>query len=141
MHASKLVVKIDLQMQNKLICFREIRFWYSDKDKEEFVRNKWEVINNQTHLFKIFEYKTKFGYSSCLSACSAGNEVESLLLVVELSLGVVDGGGAGGGANEVQLGLGVVDGGGAHGGGDEGQLSVLVGLPLGRTFNLNLAMN
>ena len=62
-------------------------------------------------------------------------------MIVELSLGVVDGGGAGGGTNEVQLGLGVVDGGGAHGGGDEGQLSVLVGLPLGRTFNLDLAMN
>ena len=86
-------------------------------------------------------YKIKFGLSPCLSACSTGNEVESLLLIVELSLGVVDGGGTGGGTNEVQLGLGVVDGGGAHGGGDEGQLSVLVGLPFGRTFNLDLAMN
>ena len=41
---------------------------------------------------------------------AAGDEIEGLLLVVELGLGVVDGGGAGGGGHEVQLGLGEVTG-------------------------------
>ena len=79
-------------------------------------------------------------FVSLLSACTAGNEVESLLLVVELGLGVVDGGWVGGGADEVKLGLGVVDGGGTDGGGDEGQLCVLVCLPFGRSLNLDLAI-
>ena len=73
-------------------------------------------------------------------SCAAGDEVESLLLVVKLSLGVVDGGGAGGGSHEVQLGLGEVTGDGAYGRGNEGELSVLVSLPLGGSFNLDLSL-
>ena len=73
-------------------------------------------------------------------SCAAGDEVESLLLVVELGLGVVDGGGAGGGSHEVQLGLGKVTGGGAHRRGDEGKLGVLVSLPLWGSLNLDLSL-
>ena len=82
-------------------------------------------------MYSLFNY--------WLFPLSTGDEVESLLLVVELSLGEVDGGGAGGGTHEVQLGLGVVDGGGAHGGRDEGELGVLVSLPLWGSLNLNLS--
>ena len=70
-----------------------------------------------------------------LSARSAGNKVESLLLIVELSLDVVDWCGA----NKVQLGLGEVDRSGAHGRGNEGELGVLVSLPLWGSLNLNLS--
>ena len=86
----------------------------------------------------MFDCTSLFNY--WLFPLSTGDEVESLLLVVELSLGEVDGGGAGGGTHEVQLGLGVVDGGGAHGGRDEGQLGVLVGLPLGAALHLHLPL-
>lgn len=86
----------------------------------------------------MFDCTSLFNY--WLFSLSTGDEVESLLLVVELSLGEVDGGGAGGGTHEVQLGLGVVDGGGAHGGRDEGQLGVLVGLPLGAALHLHLPL-
>lgn len=86
----------------------------------------------------MFDCTSLFNY--WLFPLSTGDEVESLLLVVELSLGEVDGGGAGGGTHEVQLGLGVVDGGGAHGGRDEGELGVLVGLPLGAALHLHLPL-
>ena len=46
--------------------------------------------------FKVYSFLKSF-------SCAAGDEVESLLLVVELGLGEVDRGGAGGGAHEVQL--------------------------------------
>ena len=61
-------------------------------------------------------------------------------MIVELSLGEVDGSRSRSRSHEVQLSLSVVDGSGTDGGGDEGQLGVLVSLPLGTALNLDLSL-
>ena len=73
-----------------------------------------------------------------LSAGSTGNEVESLLLVVELGLGVVDWSRSRSRTNKVELSLSEVGRSGTNGRSDEGELGVLVSLPLGAASNLDL---
>ena len=75
-----------------------------------------------------------------LSAGSTGNEVESLLLVVELGLGVVNWSRTRSRANKVELSLGVVGWSRTNRWSDEGELCVLVSLPLWRPFNLDLSL-
>merc|ERR1719278_947331 len=75
-----------------------------------------------------------------LSAGSTGNEVESLLLVVELGLGVVNWSRTRSRAYKVELGLGVVGWSRTNRWSDEGELCVLVSLPLWRPFNLDLSL-
>ena len=77
--------------------------------------------------------------SPSLPASPTGNEVESLLLVVQLGLGEVDWSWPRSRTNKVQLGLGEVGRSRTDRWSDEGELSVLVSLPLRGPLNLHLS--
>ena len=78
--------------------------------------------------------------SPSLPSSPTGNEVESLLLVVQLGLGEVDWSRPRSRTNKVQLGLGEVGRSRTNRWSDEGELSVLVSLPLRGTLYLHLSL-
>ena len=112
------------------------------ESNSQFVIRTFNVIKVKDEIYficKIESWSTTIAHHS-LPAGSAGNEVESLLLVVELGLGVVDWSWSRCRANKVKLSLGVVGRSRANRRGDEGELSVLVSLPLRGPFNLHLSL-